>query len=292
MTLSTAEREEERRRGRLAGSAVIGAALLIAAGIIWGARVNSDRPDRGDARRLSFFHDHASELIAATSLSAVGFLLLVFAVVHLQRSTRARNPQLPSLPLIVGLFGAIVLALASAGHSIALASEAADFVTQDFPLQKAANEAAKDAAREPLPLATGVLVGAGTIALAFWFVLGSLYGMRVGLLTRFMGTMGIIVGPGFILGFAPLMVFWLIAAGILFLGYWPRGLPPAWEAGEARPWPGRERPQDAVPEEVEATGSSRTGEGAAVGPGVRGPGSGGQPEQPSATPRRKRKRRQ
>ena len=58
-----------------------------------------------------------------------------------------------------------------------------------------------------------------------WFVLGSLNAMRVGLLTRFWGILGVIIGPGFVFGFAPpVMVFWLIAIGVLFLGRWPRGL--------------------------------------------------------------------
>src|SRR5262249_51161832 len=31
--------------------------------------------------------------------------------------------------------------------------------------------------------------------------------------------------------------FWLVAMGILLMGRWPNGEPPAWAAGEARPWP-------------------------------------------------------
>jgi hypothetical protein len=30
---------------------------------------------------------------------------------------------------------------------------------------------------------------------------------------------------------------WLIACGALLAGRWPGGEPPAWAAGEARPWP-------------------------------------------------------
>jgi hypothetical protein len=31
--------------------------------------------------------------------------------------------------------------------------------------------------------------------------------------------------------------FWLVATGILLMERWPNGDPPAWAAGEARPWP-------------------------------------------------------
>ncbi len=30
---------------------------------------------------------------------------------------------------------------------------------------------------------------------------------------------------------------WLVSIGFLFTGRWPGGDPPAWAAGEARPWP-------------------------------------------------------
>ena len=66
--------------------------------------------------------------------------------------------------------------------------------------------------------------------------------MRVGLLTRFMGVLGVIVG----VAVAPILpidqqgiirVFWLAALGVLFLGRWPSGMPKAWATGEAEPWP-------------------------------------------------------
>ena len=219
MTLSTAELAEERRQGRIAGLATIVAAVLIAGGTVWDGLVNRDRPDgsNDDAERLHFFDEHAGELIAANGLRALGFLLLVLAVVHFHRTTRARNPELPSVPLVVGLLGVVVLALGIAGRAIALGSEAADFVTRDFATAAAADRAAEDAAAQGLPLITGILAFAGTLAIAFWFVLASLNAMRVGLLTRFMGILGIIVGAGFVFGFAPpVMVLWLIAVGVLF----------------------------------------------------------------------------
>ena len=63
--------------------------------------------------------------------------------------------------------------------------------------------------------------------------------MRVGLLTRFMGVLGVIVG----VAVAPILpidqqgiirVFWLAALGMLFLGRWPSGTPKAWATGAGR----------------------------------------------------------
>jgi hypothetical protein len=70
----------------------------------------------------------------------------------------------------------------------------------------------------------------------------SLGAIRVGLLTRWMGVIGIFSGILILLpiGGATLEIipaFWMLGMGILYLGRWPNGDPPAWAAGEARPWP-------------------------------------------------------
>ncbi len=66
--------------------------------------------------------------------------------------------------------------------------------------------------------------------------------LRVGLLPRWMAFLGMFTGLLIFLpiGGAELQVvpaFWMVMMGILFLGKWPKGEPPAWAAGEARPWP-------------------------------------------------------
>jgi hypothetical protein len=102
-------------------------------------------------------------------------------------------------------------------------------------------QAARDALLPPTALAAGVLRQLGVFALGFAFILMSLNAMRVGLLTRFMGVLGIIVGGLFIIPLGAslpiVQAFWLAAIGALFLGFWPPGLPPAWVTGEAQPWP-------------------------------------------------------
>lgn len=113
-------------------------------------------------------------------------------------------------------------------------------------------------------VATAVGQG-GSFALAFAFVLISLNAMRAGLLTRFMGILGVIVGVLLAipqLAPTPIVLwFWLGALAFLFAGRWPGGVPPAWRSGRAEPWPTtrelreeRERQQGtASPEPGEAT---------------------------------------
>ena len=52
--------------------------------------------------------------------------------------------------------------------------------------------------------------------------------------------------------------FWMLGMGILFLGRWPNGDPPAWAAGEARPWP-TQAERRAEREEQSAGGGSTKG---------------------------------
>ena len=85
----------------------------------------------------------------------------------------------------------------------------------------------------------------GPLALAAGLFLISLNAMRVGLLTRFLGILGIIAG---VLTVAPQLMplpviqsFWLISLGLLLLGAAPGGAPPAWSTGNAEPWPSQRR---------------------------------------------------
>jgi hypothetical protein len=96
-------------------------------------------------------------------------------------------------------------------------------------------------------------------------VLIAMHAMRAGLLSRFMGILGVIVGaltavP--LLGGAPVVqLFWLVAMGVLFLNRWPQGRGPAWNAVEEIPWPTAQDRRDAL-----------AGEGGAARPAPRGGG--------------------
>jgi hypothetical protein len=98
-----------------------------------------------------------------------------------------------------------------------------------------ASEAIADASLAPI--ATGL-----SLAGAFGFVVALLYtglwAMRTGLLSRFWGSLGMVAGIAFVLGplFLVTLVFF-VYLGLLFFGFIPGGKPPAWEAGEAVPWP-------------------------------------------------------
>lgn len=86
----------------------------------------------------------------------------------------------------------------------------------------------------------GIVTGLG-IAGALGFVIALFYtclwAMRTGLLSRFWGSLGMALGVATLLGLLPFLLIWLVYVALLFAGKVPGGRPPAWEAGEAMPWP-------------------------------------------------------
>jgi hypothetical protein len=108
-----------------------------------------------------------------------------------------------------------------------------------------------------------------------------------------MGILGIFTGVLLFLpiGGAELQVvpaFWLVMMGILYLGKWSKGDPPAWAAGEARPWPSQAQTR-AAREPRDAP--SKNGKGTLSTPGADVPPAPAQPSSSRASRRRRRKRR-
>ncbi len=134
-------------------------------------------------------------------------------------------------------------------------------------------------------LATNVIFPAA-LAMIGAVVYTALWAYRVGLLTRFFGTLGMALGAALILlPQAPIfLALWLGWLGLIFIDRVPNGRPPAWDAGEAVPWPAPGQQQRARAERdsdaVEGTGREATETGG------NGAGASGGPTQ-----KRKRKRR-
>ena len=264
----------ERRFGRLAGIAAVGSAIALYAGVLWSELAYSDAPDN-KADRLRYFDRHAGEILVSAAIQAVGMLLLAVVALHLYRAVKRRKPDEPWVVAVMGVYGPVALAVITVVQAVALTVIAGDFAGRSAQTLSAAEDALQDPALV-IPRAVGI---SAALALAFWLVKGSLDAMRVGLLTRFMGILGIALGPAFLLQFGSLILpLWLLALAALFLGRWPGGMPPAWESGQAVPWPTADErraaaapAQDAAP--VDA-GAGRNGEVDALGPGVRRGGRG------------------
>jgi len=127
-----------------------------------------------------------------------------------------------------------------------------------------------------LQTSQGLLLPA-VLGLIVMMIYVPLQSLRAGLLTRFLGSMGIALGASMIL-ILPIAVIAILAwtgfLGLLFVGRVPGGRPPAWETGEAIPWqrPGEEPPErggDAIEgegTEVESDGPERGESGRSAAP--------------------------
>jgi hypothetical protein len=248
--------EEERRRTK-AGAAAIGAGLLTLVGSLLAIAGNSGFPtlflldnlrsqlgflpegEPGPIARVALFLDeHIVEIVSSRLVTAAAIALMGVCMVYLYRATKARNAQLNKLALIATISGAVLAVIAGVVAALALAGDVSAFADA----AKQGEKAARDALADSFTTGAVQLSGLGSAILGLGIALTALNAMRVGLLTRFMGILGIIVG---VLSFLPQLegqlpfvkIFWFVALGGLFLRRWPGGNPPAWETGEAHPWP-------------------------------------------------------
>lgn len=90
------------------------------------------------------------------------------------------------------------------------------------------------------------IAGALGLAVALFYV--GLWSMRTGLLGRFWASLGMALGVAIIFGLFPLALIWFLYVALLIAGWVPGGRPPAWDAGEAIPWP---TPGEKTAEELE-----------------------------------------
>jgi hypothetical protein len=230
-----AQLEWEARAGRFAALGAFVAALApVASAIV----LNAILPVHitNDVQQVNALAKHSSAFTISTVIAAIGWLAFIIPLGYLLRATRARI-EVPRWldPLII--VGPILL-IAALGVGIAdVVSRAQDAV----PVTK---KEATDLLRDVSPAVRG-LGAAGALAIAAAFVMTSTYAGRAGLLSRFMTIMGAIIGGLTVFGTlvgagslgGPIVLFWGIALGMLFLGRWPGGRGPAWESGEAIPWP-------------------------------------------------------
>ena len=249
-----AQLQWEKRAGRPAAAAAFAAgALLVAGAVVRQGVALTGRP--GDSRELlRAVEEEPSALVASGILQGLSFLALGAVLWYLFKATRSRRGELPGWLLPVIVVGPLLFAAAGVAGDLARVDAADEFAASGAPVEERADDLLEE--RSGVATALGL---AGTLGLSFALVFVSINAMRVGLLSRFMGVLGAIVGALYVLplltGPYPVELFWVLALGVLFLGRWPGGRGPAWETGEAIPWPQPERrigpagDQDSAPPE-------------------------------------------
>jgi amino acid transporter len=292
---------EARRRNGAAIAAAI-AALFTFVGSTWRQLALADAPESGLVQSISraaepgsvgeleslrvasleYYDDRAFSVLMSSVMVAIGFVALGWAVTYLAVATRARRPEFPRwvvpLPFVAGVLQGLSYVLAPLGVQVAIG----EFLDGPRTI-----DAAEEIATNGLTVFAQLLGLPGALGLALALVFVGLNGMRVGLLTRFMGVLGMISGVLLIIQLTAqpvVLTFWLLMLAVLFAGRWPGGAPPAWRTGNAEPWP----TSAAIREQRARAGAERRGDGsepAEPEPVAAGPS-------PSASARkRKRKRR-
>jgi hypothetical protein len=246
--MATAEtlQAEARERPRIA-IAAIAAAVFTLLGSLVGRIVAGAPPDNLPAALL-FYRDHQGSQYVSAACSVIGAIAIAFVLDFLYRATRVRNPQLPKQIRPLPWIGGVGVAVFTLAYQIALAVDVKHFATHGSQTYREARKAI-DAGVPPL---LGLFV---QLALALAIVLISINAMRAGLLTRFLGYLGVISGVLFVLALVPIpivQVYWLGALAMLFAGRTPSGTPPAWRSGEAMPWPSAAEMREQRVREAEA----------------------------------------
>ncbi len=191
------------------------------------------------AAEVKYISHHALALIAGSLVKSVALIVLMLLVLLLVEATRFRRPETWSAVRPLVLVGGVVLAVVNLVHQVVSSIQAHNFaVGHDFSSQaveQALTKGAFNVGSQYVDLLAALALTAGIIVV-------SINAIRVGLLTRWLGVIGIFAG---LLVFLPIggatleiiPAFWMAGMGVLYMGRWPNGDPPAWPSGEARPWP-------------------------------------------------------
>ena len=234
-----------------------------------------------------FYDDHTVGIIAASLMRALGLIAMGWAVTFLAAAVRFRRPEFPRIAQPLPLIGAVIAAVGTMMASIATAVEVHDFLNGPRTVNAAAD------------LGNGALLGAGQLfdkllgplVLALALVLVNLNAMRLGLLTRFVGVLGIITGVLVIIPIgSPVPIVqcvWLVLLAVTLSGRWPNGTPPAWLTGRPEPWPSALEQREAAREARDA----ERGRAPEPAEDVEVAAAAGAAPTPRGSARRKRKRR-
>ena len=208
------------------------------------ARASLGSAPDGKVAGIRFLDEHAGTFLILAILQGISTALLIGPLGFLYIATRYRRPELPRLLRGLVVAAPIVYGALFVIRQIDVNSIAGDVVPK-IAGEPGSSKHAKDLIDERLSGGSlAVLSGitfAAQLAVGAAIVFVSQHARRAGLLSPFMGILGIIVGVLLAIpvfgSFAVVQFFWVAALGVLFLNRWPQARGPAWETGEADAWP-------------------------------------------------------
>ena len=271
-------------RMRMAPLAVVAGLLPVVAAItsVAGKHVNVDE----ETLALIVVHKRFPLDLIGAFVEAAGLLSIAAVLVFLWRATSSRRPEVSPAFRILAIAGGVLGAVSSIGYQVAISVVAHKFVSNGQQTYAEAHHLTGS----PLVLGLPIAILFGDLLLAIATVTIALNAMRVGLLPKVMGYLGILSGVLFVfqIGQFGLLIQagWLCATAYLFLGRWPSSFPPAWESGTVVPWPSAPK---APPRQPRSRGGGRSKP--APAPAAEPVTSPATSSTRATTPKRKRKRR-
>lgn len=249
----SADLERERSLARPAALAAFAAVALYVLSVIV-EQSSGLKTGGSESEQLLSFHDDSGTLLLATVVRSVAFLLFALPLFHLYRAAKLRSERVRPEMVGFAFFGPVLLAVQGVLSWLATRSVANDFVDRMAGSDRPAALAERLVDDSSFHEVASYLAIPAVIALAVGMLYISLHAMRTGLLTRFAGSLGMALGVAMILILPVallLTMVWLVFLGLTFIGKVPGGQPPAWEAGEAIPWP---TPGEKAAKELEGSG--------------------------------------
>jgi hypothetical protein len=260
-------REREARRALPAAlAAFFAVVLMLLPGLV------SSISGSGEAEVLRSIDAHGGSVTLSSILQAGAFLLLAVPLAYLFGAARARSERVQPAVLAIVIAAPLLVAAGTVLYGQAREEAAESFVAGEAKPSISAKEVKEkcedekpvaacekekredDAASNALSDASlstpaGILTLGGGLLFAIALFYTCLWAMRLGLLSRFWGSLGMALGIAILIGFVILAIVWFLYLGLLFLGFLPGGRPPAWEAGEAVPWatPGERAAEELEP---------------------------------------------
>jgi hypothetical protein len=232
--------EWEARFAKRAAVAAYGSVVLALATLLLQSVLIGQLPSK-ENDGLVKIADHSGAILASIGTIALSYAAGALALAYLLACARGRLPSAPVWALYLLALAPFLLGIGAMLNQISLNDVADQFVhlpKHDQTLQKA-----KDLIKDRSAVGQAISEG-GAFALGINYVLISINAMRAGLLPRVMGIIGVVIGVLIVLPIFPaiqpvLQLLWFGSLGLLFLGFWPgpAGRGPAWDTGQAIPWP-------------------------------------------------------
>jgi hypothetical protein len=277
----------EAKWARPAALAAFFAAVLLIAQIVLLQTAIEDRPDiEAIPDFLLSVDENPAMLIGSRAAQAVAALLVGAVFYYLFRALQTRGARVPYWFKYLIILGPVLYAIGLVAGALGQVDVASQFADGTPIRGERGDDRAEQLLEDNASAGVFAINFAGQVVTAFLFVMLPLRARRAGLMSPFMGILGVVAGALLVLQIVPVVpviiqAFWLGALGSLIIGNWPGGRGPAWESGEAEPWPTPQRRGGAPPPE----------EGNGQGGSLLGPTNGDEPEPvPERPSSRKRKR--